>query len=123
MKPTAGMATLYMPRKRLSSPSREGREQEGVEHQRELARQHVARVDPTVELLEDVVISTCTTSLEAVSWRCPLAPHHFLEGVQERCPRQSSREALHWRQHHRPLAKALSGASQDIFPLVGREAC
>jgi hypothetical protein len=94
-----------MPGKRLSSPSRDGREPAEAAHRRGLARHGKARVAPTAELLEDVVRSSRMASSEALSWWCPLALHHFLEGtlhhflegVQERCPQQASQQGLHRR--------------------------
>jgi hypothetical protein len=108
---------LYMPKKRISYSSRDGREPAEVAHRQGLARHGKARAAPTAELLEDVVRFPYMTSLEALSWQFPLAHHHFLEGIQERCPWQASRQALH--QHHRPTRRCR--APDKDLPLGGKE--
>jgi hypothetical protein len=70
-----------------------------------------------------------TTSSEVLSWRHPLALHHFLEGVQERCSWQAPRQALHQQlrpaRRCRATTKALPFSGKEVrtpLPLVGREA-
>jgi hypothetical protein len=77
MEAVAGAAMLHMPRKWLSSPSRDGRESVVAAPRWGLARHGKARLAPTADLLEDVVRMPCTTSLRARSWRCHLAPLPF----------------------------------------------
>jgi hypothetical protein len=115
-KPTASAVGLYKLKDDTHLP-----QVVGGNHRQGLARHDEARVTPTVDLLEDVVRSRRTTSLETLSWRCPLAPHHFLEGIRERCRRQVSRQALHRQQHHQSLAKHC-WALIKALPLSGKEA-
>jgi hypothetical protein len=56
------------------------------------------RVAPAIELIKDVVRAPRLASLEALPWQHPFALSHFLEGVQERCPRQNPWQGIVGRQ-------------------------
>jgi hypothetical protein len=103
----------------LTYPKWWGRTAE-TRYQWDLARHGEARVAPTAELPVDVVRSSRMAYLKALSWQCPLAPHHFLDGIREWFPRKASRQALQQHQQHHLPAKSYR-VSDQTFLLSGKE--
>jgi hypothetical protein len=82
-----------------------------------------ARVALATELLADVMRDPRLASLEALPWCHPFALSHFLEGVQEQCPRHNPLQALpsarRWRGRGEAFPLCWEGEDEGLSPLWG----
>jgi hypothetical protein len=109
---TANTAMFYMSGKRLSSSTRDGRESAEAAHRWGLVMHGKGKGCSYGRASQRCRETPHTTSSESLPWRYPLALHHFLEGVQERCLRQALPASF---TSAAPSDRVLSGASQGPF--------